>query len=117
MLPEIECPKRCGKCCIIFNQIPLTFKEIVSGRFRTKWNGNGDGDGGSCTGTWHSLALESKYIPEIGRILDVCVYYNPKERACSIYNNRPEICRVFDPGLWKEEIVKMWKKMKAGKLR
>ena len=113
MLPEIECQERCGKCCIIFNQIPLTFKEIVSGRFRTKWNG----DGVSCTGTLHSLALENKFIPELGSIINVCVYYDPKERACAIYNNRPEICRVFDPGLWKEEIVKYWKKLKAGKLR
>lgn len=74
-----EC-KRCGSCCSLFD-VPLTSKE--------------------CERLSHDYSdgipvIRMGTISYNGSLVRVCVYFDNKLNECTIYEERPEVCRLFD---------------------
>lgn len=95
--------ERCGHCCIVFVNIPLTKEEVDEELYAKKW-------GPSILDTcppfiqWQGslnksgwMVIRTKvFISELGREVFACVYWDPKSRECLIFEDRPQVCRGFD---------------------
>jgi Fe-S-cluster containining protein len=87
----------CGSCCRLF-LINLNEAELNSGKFLTEFEGHGQFD-------------DFASIEEFGlNILkknedESCIYLI--DNKCSVYDNRPEVCRDFSCGSDRKEFGEM----------
>jgi len=107
----MKCPERCGICCVIFTHIGLTTKEVISGRYHTRWGGKNTAKEDKWT---RFLARKTAFVPEAGINVKVCIYYDERKRICTIYKSRPEVCRIFHCSNWGDEWGKIIEKYKQG---
>jgi len=87
-----ECLK-CGKCCIVCTDAMLTKEEVASEKYKhQKRNYKGKLNG------WSNQILKRKkaYIKELDKDVFMCCYFDPVKKLCTIYNERPMVCRGFD---------------------
>ncbi|MDD3044123.1 MAG: YkgJ family cysteine cluster protein [Candidatus Delongbacteria bacterium] len=97
MIKMINKCRGCAVCCTLF-PVPLNSKELYSGKYQTE------------TDAWRDFEDFSE-IEEYGlNILKKnpdgsCVYL--KELRCTIYENRPQVCRDFFCGSDKPEFEGM----------
>ena len=46
------------------------------------------------------LRQEKKYVPEYEKEIYVCCYFDPVNKKCMIYENRPICCRNYNCKVW-----------------
>lgn len=88
--------EKCGLCCCAFTDIQLSFKEVVSGRYRTQLSNNPERDNEKI------LFRRQQWVPFFNMMIYCCVYFDARARACRIYNYRPEVCRAFNCKDWRD---------------
>ena len=83
---EFNCNDRCGICCIICSFIPLADDE--SNEYMNVPRKDKPGK--------KLVKLKMKYIPDLNQKRWICFYFDPYEKECTIYNNRPKTCRPWN---------------------
>jgi Fe-S-cluster containining protein len=77
-LQQIFACRRCGRCCNEFRGVKVTRADIERiGVSPPEWSSR-------------FKIIDGEYVLE-----QPCYYYDAKKSACSIYENRPEICRKY----------------------
>ena len=95
-MTEFNCNKRCGICCIVTNA-SLTVEEYKSKKYKMaktykKFIKENIRDGRS----GKSIKKRAKYIPQLNKLQKVCYYFDPYEKECIIYDERPSLCKAWD---------------------
>lgn len=92
----------CGHCCVIFNHVPISEFEAKMRGIRTQKD-NGE------------LYVKRKRVfwGAIGCEVYICWYFDLETRLCSIYHNRPTICRKYNCG-WDQTVQNEWEKLIRG---
>ena len=88
-----KCKVKCGLCCIVSTTIYLSIDEVRSGKYNMqKFYHKQDAKG------WGNKTLKKikKFIPELGKKVYCCFYFEPKKKDCTIYDDRPYVCRHFN---------------------
>jgi Fe-S-cluster containining protein len=77
-LRDIFACRRCGRCCTEFRGVKVTRADIERiGLPSSEWSSR-------------FKIIDGAYVLE-----QPCCYYDANKSACSIYENRPEICRKY----------------------
>lgn len=93
----------CGSCCRLF-LINLTEKELNSGKFLTE-SFNHDHFEDFASIEEYGLNILKKNDDES------CIYL--LDNKCSVYDNRPEVCRDFSCGSDRKEFSEMIEEIKS----
>jgi Fe-S-cluster containining protein len=106
MAKEFNCKEKCGICCIVNTTIYLSIDEVESNkyemqRFHHKQDIKGWGN--------KTLKKVKKFIPELNKPAYCCFYFEPKTKDCTIYDDRPYVCRQFNcRKTVKAKLNKIW---------
>lgn len=95
--------RSCGSCCRLF-LINLTEKEFNSGEYLTESDNHDHFDDFDSVEEY-GLNILKKNIDES------CVYL--LDNKCSVYDNRPEVCRDFYCGSDRKEFSEMIEEIKS----
>lgn len=107
--------KHCGRCCIVCTDIQLTKEEKCGNQYKMIPRRSKNRLGG-----WSNMILERKQIwcEELKRPVFACFYFDQYTKKCSIYEDRPMVCRMFDcverAEMTKLNIQKIWHKLREG---
>ena len=88
--------EKCGLCCCVFTDIALSFKEVLSGRYRTQLSNSPDRDNEKI------LFRKQQWIPFLEKTIYCCYYFDARTRSCKIYDHRPEVCQKFNCKDWRD---------------
>lgn len=75
----------CGHCCVIFNHVGISeFEAKLRGIKTERDKKNG-------------LRIKRKEVfwGSLGYTVFICYYFDLDTRLCSIYHNRPDVCRNY----------------------
>ena len=105
--------ERCGHCCVVCNLIPVEswepeIKELKAvlaiDYFDSKHLEKDDR---------FILKRKKIYWGEIGKEIFICYYFDLDKRLCSIYPNRPELCKKFNC-TYAPIVNQQWQKLLRG---
>ena len=76
----------CGHCCVIFNHVAISEGEAKRRGIKTVHDKKG------------GLRVKRKevFYGPLGYTIFICYYFDMDTRLCSIYHNRPEVCRRYN---------------------
>jgi len=75
----------CGHCCVVFTHVGITESEAKLKRIKIDRNKK------------HGTRVKRKEVFHslLGYTVFICWYFDLDTRLCSIYYNRPDICKKF----------------------
>jgi len=85
---------RCGFCCVKYETILLTKEEVKEKKFKMKryptppsWNSDFSS----------KMVLKTKkvYISFLGKVKEVCWYFDGMTSLCVIHSDKPQVCQQF----------------------
>ncbi|MCK5321634.1 MAG: YkgJ family cysteine cluster protein [Candidatus Aenigmarchaeota archaeon] len=85
---------KCGKCCTSLTIGELSSKDII--RIIQKYpHAEKHIKKNLVYYRGSNILRSSKYLTNMQFSTPGCVFYNAKERLCTIYNHRPDLCREY----------------------
>ena len=103
----------CGHCCVIFNHVAVSrfeaelrgLKVVLAKKIFPKKENKKD-----------EFILKRKRVfwGAIGKWVYVCEYFDIETRLCSIYQNRPDICRKYIYCDQDKRVQTEWEKLIRG---
>lgn len=89
----------CGHCCVIFNYVAMSKFEAEMRGLKVEEMSKifPDPEGGQRKrGGMLRLKRKRVFWGAIGKWVYICEYFDIDTRLCSVYYNRPNICRKYD---------------------
>lgn len=94
----------CGHCCVVFNHVGISeFEAELRGIkiARDKKNGT-------------HIKRKEVFWGVLGYTVFICYYFDLDTRLCSIYQNRPDICRKYIHCEWDPKLRAEWEALIRG---
>lgn len=83
---------KCGLCCLEYKIILITHEEAKKKLFKTKRHPD---PFNSALFSNRILKTKKKWVSLLGRVEEVCCYFNGMTNLCLIHLNKPYACRGY----------------------